>query len=155
MDYFEALKTSRETSPEYYAHSPVPVPSSNDVGAVIKYIKQTCDDLYFSSESDEPVELYQLSGVGLQMLEADIDKLALPSAKDFAIFAAGDVATKEEGFVAERRPMDTFFRQLCSQQVAERQKRLAQSLAAAFRKLTSEPGTDAACYRLGIPPSIE
>ncbi|KAJ1733095.1 hypothetical protein LPJ61_001726, partial [Coemansia biformis] len=29
------------------------------------------------------------------------------------------------------------------------------SLAAAFRKLTSEPGTDAACYRLGIPPSIE
>ncbi|KAJ2763291.1 hypothetical protein IWQ57_005600 [Coemansia nantahalensis] len=155
MDYFEALKTSHEKSPEFYAHSPLPLPKANDVSAVIDYIKHTCDDLYFTGESDEPVELYQLSGVGLQMLESNSDKLSLPSAADFAAFAAGDAATAEEGFIAERRSADAFLSSLRSQQASVRQKHLAASLETAFHKLTGMPGTDRACYRLGIPPSIE
>ncbi|KAJ2002425.1 hypothetical protein GGI04_000153 [Coemansia thaxteri] len=155
MDYFEALKTSESTSPEFYAHSPVPVPKSNSVGDAIDYIKHTCDDLYFTSDSDEPVELYQLSAAGLHMLEADVDKLTLPSAKDFALFVAGSVTTAEEGFVAEKLPVSGFFARLCNQQVTERQKRLAMSLDRAFAKLTSTPGTGSAYYRIGFPPNIE
>ncbi|KAJ2077368.1 hypothetical protein H4R24_005172 [Coemansia sp. RSA 988] len=155
MDYFEALKTSKNQQNGYCAHSPIPLPKENDVGSVINYIKHTCDDLYFTSDSDEPVEVYQLSGTGLQALEADIDKLTLPKAKDFATFAAGNVTPFEEGFVSEKKPVDDFFKRLRNQQVSERQKHLAISLEAAFKKLTSMPGTDAACYRIGFPPNIE
>ncbi|KAJ2806343.1 hypothetical protein H4R20_001723 [Coemansia guatemalensis] len=155
MDYFEALKTSKHHEHEYYAHSPIPLPKNNDVGSVINYIKRTCDDLYFTSDSDEPVDVYQLSGTGLQALEADSDKLKLPDAKDFATFTAGNVTPFEEGFVSEKKPIDEFFKLLCNQQVSERQKHLAKSLEAAFKKLTSKPGTDAACYRIGFPPNIE
>ncbi|PIA16026.1 hypothetical protein COEREDRAFT_81479, partial [Coemansia reversa NRRL 1564] len=155
MDYFEALKTSKSQQPEYYAHSPIPPPKDNDVGSVINYIKKTCDDLYFTSESDEPVDVYQLSATGLQALEADIDKLKLPDAKDFATFSAGNITPYEKGFVSEKKSVDNFFKLLCNQQVSERQKHLAKSLEAAFKKLTSSPGTDAACYRIGFPPKIE
>ncbi|KAI9470333.1 hypothetical protein LPJ78_003746 [Coemansia sp. RSA 989] len=153
MDYFEALKTSNEAS--HVAHSPLPLPSSHNVGDVINYIKHTCDDLYFSSDSDEPVQVYQLSNTGLQALEADIDKLKLPSAHDFAVFVAGDIVPTEEGFISEKRPVSWFFERLCNQQIDDRQKRLAQALRHAFAKLTEEPGTDLACYRVGIVPNIE
>ncbi|ORX73377.1 hypothetical protein DL89DRAFT_92080 [Linderina pennispora] len=106
MDYFEALKASERVSdPQFHAHSPVPPPRGNNVGEIIKYIKATCDDLYFSSESDEPVELFQLSATGLQSMEADLDKLMLPSAHDFAVFVAGERSLEEEGFVCERHPI--------------------------------------------------
>ncbi|KAJ2442125.1 hypothetical protein GGF42_007063 [Coemansia sp. RSA 2424] len=157
MDYFEALKTSSDTrNPEFYAHSPVPVPKdTKNVGSIISYIKATCDDLYFTSDSDEPVEVYQLSAAGLSMLEADIDKLSLPSAKDFAVFVAGDVTTAEEGFIMEKLPVSQFFARLCGQQVSERQRKLAKSLECAFAKLTSTPGTASAYYRIGFLPNIE
>ncbi|KAJ2491489.1 hypothetical protein IWW37_002264 [Coemansia sp. RSA 2050] len=156
MDYFEALKTSDDRNPSFYAHSPVPVPKDiSNIGSVISYIKATCDDLYFTSDSDEPVEVYQLSAVGLSALEADSDKLSLPSAKDFAVFVAGDITTKEEGFMAEKLPVSRFFSKLCGQQVSERQKRLAKSLESAFAKLTSVPGTESAYYRIGFLPNVE
>ncbi|KAJ2356058.1 hypothetical protein IWW50_003426 [Coemansia erecta] len=155
MDYFEALKTSPEQSPTHAVHSPVPLPSAHNVAETINYIKHTCDDLYFTSDSDEPVSLYQLSSTGLQALEADIDKLKLPNAHDFAVFVAGDFAPTEEGFVAEKKPVDGFFERLCNQQVSDRQKQLAQSLKRAFDKMTEEPGSDSACYRVGILPNIE
>ncbi|KAJ1930413.1 hypothetical protein EC988_010041, partial [Linderina pennispora] len=119
------------------------------------YIKATCDDLYFSSESDEPVELFQLSATGLQSMEADLDKLMLPSAHDFAVFVAGERSLEEEGFVCERHPIDMFFGQLRKHQVNERQKRLAASLEETFKKETSGPGCAGAYYRVGIPPNIE
>ncbi|KAJ1730720.1 hypothetical protein LPJ72_004327 [Coemansia sp. Benny D160-2] len=155
MDYFEALKTSESTDPSYRAHSPVPVPKGENVGEVINYIKHTCDDLYFSSESDEPVQVYQLSGAGLHLLESDVDKLQLPDAKDFAVFVAGNATPFDEGFVAERHPVDKFFKPLCNQQVSDRQKRLAGALEAAFGKWTQVPGSEAVYYRVGFPPNIE
>ncbi|KAI8322713.1 hypothetical protein GQ54DRAFT_259407 [Martensiomyces pterosporus] len=155
MDYFEALKTSATEDPKFYAHSPVPPPGANDIGGIINFIKRTCDDLYFTSDSDEPVEVYQLSAVGLHSLEADVDKLTLPSAHDFAVFITGDVSASEEGFVAEKLPIDRFFDKLQLQQLTERQKRLAASLADTFSREASTPGTSAAYYRVGIPPNIE
>ncbi|KAJ2832426.1 hypothetical protein FBU31_002076 [Coemansia sp. 'formosensis'] len=156
MDYFEALKTSDTSNPSFYAHSPVPVPKDiSDIGSVIAYIKATCDDLYFTSDSDEPVEVYQLSAAGLSMLEADSDKLSLPNAKDFAVFVAGEVTTAEEGFMAEKLPVSRFFSRLCGQQASERQKRLAKSLESAFAKMTSIPGTESAYYRIGFMPNVE
>ncbi|KAJ2745771.1 hypothetical protein GGI20_001888 [Coemansia sp. BCRC 34301] len=157
MDYFEALKTSSDTkNPSFYAHSPVPVPKdTKNIGSIIAYIKATCDDLYFTSDSDEPVEVYQLSAAGLSVLEADIDKLALPSAKDFAVFVAGNVTAAKEGFVTEKLPVTRFFSKLCGQQVSERQRKLAKSLECAFAKLTSTPGTASAYYRIGFLPNIE
>ncbi|KAJ1988633.1 hypothetical protein GGI25_004930 [Coemansia spiralis] len=155
MDYFEALKTSESHDPEYYAHSPLPLPKGNDVGEILNYIKHTCDDLYFSSESDEPVEVYQLSNAGLHLLESDVDKLTLPSAKDFAVFVAGSVTPFDEGFVSEKHPVEKFFGPLCNQQVSERQRRLAKSLEGMFEKLAGTPGAASAYYRIGFPPNIE
>ncbi|KAJ1939880.1 hypothetical protein FBU59_003978 [Linderina macrospora] len=156
MDYFEALKASeRVADPQFHAHSPVPPPRPNNVGDLIAYIRSTCDDLYFSSESDEPVELYQLSASGLQSMEADLDKLTLPSAHDFAVFITGERSLSDDGFVCEKHPIDVFFRQLRNHQVSERQKKLAEALEETFRKEVGEPGCSGAYYRVGIPPNIE
>ncbi|KAJ1662905.1 hypothetical protein IW140_002788 [Coemansia sp. RSA 1813] len=155
MDYFEALKTSASQDPSYHAHSPVPLPKGDKVGEVINYIKHTCDDLYFTSDSDEPVEVYQLSGAGLHLLESSADKLRLPDAKDFAIFVAGSATPFDEGFVAERLPVQKFFKPLCKQQVSDRQKRLAMALENAFTVWTQTPGSEAAYYRVGFAPNIE
>ncbi|KAJ2159932.1 hypothetical protein GGF46_002659 [Coemansia sp. RSA 552] len=155
MDYFKALQTSHDASPER-THSPLPLPQDKkDVGAAISYIQHTCNDLYFSSDSDEPVELYQLSNTGLKALESDIDKLALPSARDFAVFVAGEHVMGEEGFVAEKKDVRGFFDRLTKQQITERQRQLAQSLEALFGSLATGPGTTSACYRVGIAPNIE
>ncbi|KAJ1814424.1 hypothetical protein LPJ56_004859 [Coemansia sp. RSA 2599] len=155
MDYFEALKTPPTPQLDHQAHPPIPAPDAKDIGSVISFIKETCDDLYFTSDSDEPVELYQLSGAGLQMLESGADKLTLPNAHDFAEFVAGAVTPHEEGFVAEKRPVGEFFARLCAQQVSEQQKRLAESLEASFQKLPADPGSSAAYYRVGFLPNIE
>ncbi|KAJ2479432.1 hypothetical protein IWW56_003095 [Coemansia sp. RSA 2131] len=154
MDYFEALKTSREQSPTPAVHSPLPLPAMHNVEETINYIKHTCSDLYFTSDSDEPVQIYQLSNPGLQALEASISKLSLPSAHDFAVFVAGDAENMED-FVAEKKPVAGFFERLCNQQVTEQQKQLAESLKRAFDVLTEEPGTGSACYRVGVLPNIE
>lgn len=153
MDYFEALKTSEKQ--DFYAHSPVPPPKDKSIGSVIKYIKETCDDLYFTSDTDEPVELYQLSAAGLHMLESGADKLSLPNAQQFAGFVAGAVTPLEDEFVAEKSPTEQFFKRLVNQQVSERQKRLGVSLQHMFEKLVGEPGTEAAYYRVGFPKHIE
>ncbi|KAJ2548377.1 hypothetical protein EV175_004855 [Coemansia sp. RSA 1933] len=155
MDYFEALKTSESQDPEYNAHSPIPLPKGDNVGEVLNYIKHTCDDLYFTSDSDEPVEVYQLSGAGLHLLESSVDKLQLPDAHDFAIFVAGSTTPFDEGFVAERLPVRQFFGRLCNQQVSERQKRLARALENAFSSWTATPGAESAYYRVGFAPNIE
>ncbi|KAJ1884513.1 hypothetical protein LPJ66_010575 [Kickxella alabastrina] len=155
MDYFEALKTSPSSTAGAYAHSPIPVPKATDIGSVVSYIKANCTDLYFTSDSDEPVEVYQLSPAGLHMLEGDADKLSLPSAPAFAEFIAGNVTPNEDGFVAERRPLGDFFKRLCGQQVSERQRKLAESLEAGFAQLTKEPGCEGAYYRVGVLPNIE
>ncbi|KAJ2232131.1 hypothetical protein H4R99_003430 [Coemansia sp. RSA 1722] len=156
MDYFESIKTPPTPELDHQAHSPIPIPEAKDIGSVITFIKKTCDDLYFTSDSDEPVELYQLSSAGLQMLESDADKLTLPNADDFAEFVAGTVTPHEEGFVAEKRPVGEFFARLCSQQVSERQKKLAESLETSFEKLSAaDPGSSAAYYRVGFLPNIE
>ncbi|KAJ2860467.1 hypothetical protein FB639_005631 [Coemansia asiatica] len=155
MDYFEAIKTPPTPELDHEAHPPIPAPSAKDVSSVLSFIKKTCDDLYFTSDSDEPVELYQLSSTGLQMLESDADKLTLPSAHEFAEFVAGVVTPGEEGFVAEKRPVGEFFARLCAQQVSEQQKRLARSLEALFMKLPADPGSSAAYYRVGFLPNIE
>ncbi|KAJ1720875.1 hypothetical protein LPJ53_004547 [Coemansia erecta] len=156
MDYFEALKTSPQPSAGPQAHEPLPLPQANDVSSITSFIKHTCSDLYFTSDSDEPVSLYQLSNASLLSLEANASKLQLPSAADFAQLVGGTLTPHDEGFVAEKRPVREFFARLRGQQVGEAQGRLAESLEQAFDKVTAEEaGSSAAYYRVGFPPNIE
>ncbi|KAJ2722837.1 hypothetical protein GGI07_003024 [Coemansia sp. Benny D115] len=161
MDYFEALKRSADEptgdAEEQSITLPEP-PSMTSASDILGFIKKVCDGLYFSSDSDEPVELYQLSPASLQALESGADKLSLPSAKDFAeLVAAGSLTQQSDGveFVAERRPVGEFFQRLCGQQVSEQQKQLAGALSDVFERTRGVAGAEVAYYRVGVAPSIE